>query len=111
MTFDQAKTGISGKQKPGNAIGSYTVQRHRLCIDVCELYAFHCVLCVEIIYNTKVTKLFTKVTKLIPVKWRSAVHHIGGANFGLRNGAVMFLPETLKSEVWERVLTGKERVK
>jgi hypothetical protein len=37
--------------------------------------------------------------------------HTGGANFGLRNGAVNFYSETIVPEVWERVLTGKERVR
>ncbi|MCL2118845.1 MAG: DUF1559 domain-containing protein, partial [Planctomycetaceae bacterium] len=38
-------------------------------------------------------------------------YHTGGANVGLRNGAVTFLSEKLDPEVWERVLTGKERVR
>jgi hypothetical protein len=37
-------------------------------------------------------------------------YHTGGANFGLRNGGVNFLSETIDPEVWERVITGKERV-
>ena len=47
----------------------YSVQYHGLCLYVCELCAS---LCVEI-FNTK---LFTKVTKLIPVKWRSTVYFV-----------------------------------
>jgi hypothetical protein len=38
-------------------------------------------------------------------------YHVGGANFGLRNGAVTFLSETIAPEVWEKVMTGKERVR
>ena len=37
--------------------------------------------------------------------------HTGVANFGLRNGGVNFYSETINTEVWERVLVGKERVK
>ena len=60
VTFDQAKTGISGVAQSGNVIGSF---------------------------------------------------HTGGANFGLRSGAVSFYVETIESEIWERVLAGKERVR
>jgi len=38
-------------------------------------------------------------------------YHTGGANFGLRNGAVNFYSETIAPEVRERVLTGKEKIK
>ena len=59
VTFEQAKTGISGKPDSGNVIGSY---------------------------------------------------HTGGANFGLRGGGVSFFSETIEPELWQNVLTGKERV-
>ncbi|MCL2623927.1 MAG: DUF1559 domain-containing protein, partial [Planctomycetaceae bacterium] len=68
VTFDQAKTGITGYRStgmnshlpPDNAIGSY---------------------------------------------------HTVGVNVGLRNGGVSFISETINLELWERVLTGKERMK
>jgi hypothetical protein len=38
-------------------------------------------------------------------------YHTGGANFGLRIGGVSFFSETIVPEVWQNVLTGKERVR
>ena len=38
-------------------------------------------------------------------------YHTGGANFGLRNGAVEFYSEKIEPEVWEKVIMGKERMK
>ncbi len=36
--------------------------------------------------------------------------HTGGANFGLRGGGVSFFSETIDTELWQNVLTGKARV-
>ena len=45
----------------------------------------------------------------LPTNTAIGSYHTGGANFGMRHGGVCFFSETINSEVWENVLTGKEK--
>ena len=38
-------------------------------------------------------------------------YHSGGANFGLRNGGVGFFSETIDLGLWEKVITGQEKMR
>ena len=73
----------------------YTVQRHGLCISSVN-FVHSLVIFVLKSFNSKATKFFTKVTTLIPAKWRST-EYVRRNHIAHIQGGFAFLYNSLAS--------------